>query len=282
MQPDIENDDSEMEMLLNEIPHLTPPHYHHHRHQRRLPRASPWPWPYPSPPPHDMHGHAMHGHGDDSDDVTKLVDRLQSTYIGKESVDPFGLERNLGGLARNSVMVAEIPNFGGLSPFSIRSKSHGFDPYWDSNALNLQSLTQSLSPVDGVAAGGFWTTRGAVDGGFYGYLHDSSLMGRSMSLVGLAKDQNGCRFLQRMVEHDVDSVFYGLIGHVGVLMMDPIGNYLMQKLFEACSSEQTTIILLVLTEDPAAIFRISLDCHGYFDNHSTLFCSFVLCFFYYV
>lgn len=37
---------------------------------------------------------------------------------------------------------------------------------------------------------------------------------------------------------------------------------MVQKLLDVCSDEQRTTILVVLTQDPATIFRISLDSHG--------------------
>lgn len=46
----------------------------------------------------------------------------------------------------------------------------------------------------------------------------------------LAKDQNGCRFLQKVFaqgsQEDVEKVFAEIIGHIGKLMVDPFGNYL--------------------------------------------------------
>ncbi|KAE8667901.1 putative pumilio-like protein 7 [Hibiscus syriacus] len=45
-------------------------------------------------------------------------------------------------------------------------------------------------------------------------------------------------------------------------MMNPFGNYLMQKLLEVCSEEQRTQILLMATEEPGQLVRISLNTHG--------------------
>ncbi|CAL9179919.1 unnamed protein product [Musa hybrid cultivar] len=91
------------------------------------------------------------------------------------------------------------------------------------------------------------------------------LMGVRGCMCYIAKDQRGCRFLQRKLDegkHQVDLIFNGVIDHAVELMVDPFGNYLMQKLLEVCSEEQLMEILLVLKEDPADFVKISLNIHG--------------------
>ncbi|XP_042009709.1 uncharacterized protein LOC121758366 [Salvia splendens] len=87
-----------------------------------------------------------------------------------------------------------------------------------------------------------------------GFIHD------------IAKDQHGCRILQRIFEQgtsqDVQIIFIEIIDHVVELMVNPFGNYLMQKLLEVCNEEQKTHILLRLTEEPGELVRISLNTHG--------------------
>ncbi|KAG6709858.1 hypothetical protein I3842_06G153700 [Carya illinoinensis] len=82
----------------------------------------------------------------------------------------------------------------------------------------------------------------------------------------LAKDQHGCRFLQRIFDggtpKDVQIVFNEIVNHVAELMMNPFGNYLMQKLLDVCNEEQRKQILLMVTEEPGQLVRISLDPHG--------------------
>ncbi|CDO97457.1 unnamed protein product [Coffea canephora] len=82
----------------------------------------------------------------------------------------------------------------------------------------------------------------------------------------IAKDQHGCRFLQRMFDEgtpqDVQVIFTEIIDHVVELMMNPFGNYLMQKLLEACNEEQRMQILLRVTAKPGELIRISLNTHG--------------------
>ncbi|XP_061350381.1 putative pumilio homolog 7, chloroplastic [Gastrolobium bilobum] len=82
----------------------------------------------------------------------------------------------------------------------------------------------------------------------------------------MAKDQHGCRFLQRMFDEgtpeDVQVIFEEIIDHVVELMVNPFGNYLMQKLLDVCNEEQRTQILLIITEEPGQLVRISLNTHG--------------------
>ncbi|XVE66541.1 hypothetical protein DITRI_Ditri08aG0087200 [Diplodiscus trichospermus] len=82
----------------------------------------------------------------------------------------------------------------------------------------------------------------------------------------IAKDQHGCRFLQRLfdegTQQDVQIIFKEIIDHVVELMMNPFGNYLMQKLLEVCNEEQRMQILLMATQEPGQLVRISLNTHG--------------------
>ncbi|CAJ1963495.1 unnamed protein product [Sphenostylis stenocarpa] len=86
------------------------------------------------------------------------------------------------------------------------------------------------------------------------------------SLYLMAKDQHGCRFLQRMFDEgapeDVQVIFSEIIDHVVELMMNPFGNYLMQKLLDVCDEEQRMQIILVVTQETGQLVRISLNTHG--------------------
>ena len=63
-----------------------------------------------------------------------------------------------------------------------------------------------------------------------------------LQVVGVAKDQNGCRFLQRKFEEGgaaaIAAVFPEILDNLIELMIDPFGNYLIQKLLDRCSEEQ--------------------------------------------
>ncbi|XP_050378028.1 putative pumilio homolog 7, chloroplastic [Argentina anserina] len=82
----------------------------------------------------------------------------------------------------------------------------------------------------------------------------------------LAKDQHGCRFLQKMLDEgtrqDVQLIFDRIINHVLELMTDPFGNYLMQKFLDMCNEQQRMQFVLKVTKEPGQLVTVSLDTHG--------------------
>ncbi|CAD6340695.1 unnamed protein product [Miscanthus lutarioriparius] len=85
-------------------------------------------------------------------------------------------------------------------------------------------------------------------------------------LYHLAKDQNGCRFLQRIFtegsQEDAQKVFDGVIEHIDELMVDPFGNYLIQKLLEQCNDNQKMHILYEITKIPGQLVKVACNMHG--------------------
>lgn len=63
-----------------------------------------------------------------------------------------------------------------------------------------------------------------------------------VQVLSVAKDQNGCRFLQRKFDEggaaSIAMVFPEVLDNLIELMVDPFGNYLIQKLLDRCSEEQ--------------------------------------------
>ncbi|XP_010917108.1 putative pumilio homolog 8, chloroplastic [Elaeis guineensis] len=91
------------------------------------------------------------------------------------------------------------------------------------------------------------------------------LMGIEGYMCYIAKNQHGCRFLQRKFDegrHFVDFIFDRIIDHIEELMVDPFGNYLMQKLLDVCSDGQRMRIIRKLMQDAEELVRISIDIHG--------------------
>ncbi|KAM2323045.1 hypothetical protein PS1_019926 [Malus domestica] len=82
----------------------------------------------------------------------------------------------------------------------------------------------------------------------------------------IAKDQYGCRFLQRMLDEgtsqDLQLIFDKIINHVFELMTNPFGNYLMQKLLDVCNEQQRMQFVISVTKEPGQLVRVSLDTHG--------------------
>ncbi|VVB08593.1 unnamed protein product [Arabis nemorensis] len=93
-----------------------------------------------------------------------------------------------------------------------------------------------------------------------------SMVGIYGSVYLMAKDQMGCRLLQKFVERGgfLDSmiIFEEVINHVIELGTDQFGNYFLQKLIQVCNEEQRTQILIMFTSKPGLLVTISLNTYG--------------------
>ncbi|OIW09451.1 hypothetical protein TanjilG_22725 [Lupinus angustifolius] len=83
----------------------------------------------------------------------------------------------------------------------------------------------------------------------------------------LAKEQGGSRVLQEIMkrlksQEEISFIFLELVYNVMELMMDPLGNYVFQKLVEICSEQQRTRIILVVTNSDFRFVNMCLDIHG--------------------
>ncbi|KAL9247643.1 hypothetical protein vseg_021056 [Gypsophila vaccaria] len=94
----------------------------------------------------------------------------------------------------------------------------------------------------------------------------SSLAEVKGNIYQMAKDQHGCRFLQKKFEdgsfEDLHTIFNEIIDHVVELMTNPFANYLIQKLLDVCSEEQRMKIVHGVTKDHGELVRICLNTHG--------------------
>lgn len=92
--------------------------------------------------------------------------------------------------------------------------------------------------------------------------HLSELSGRTLAV---ARDQNGCRFLQRKFDEGgssaVAEIFDELLPNLITLMTDPFGNYLFQKLVERCNDEQRMRVLREICVGTRLV-EVSLNTHG--------------------
>ncbi|KAK7351604.1 hypothetical protein VNO77_11177 [Canavalia gladiata] len=82
----------------------------------------------------------------------------------------------------------------------------------------------------------------------------------------LTNDQHECRTLQETMKELTDQefslVFLDLLNRVAKLMVDPFGNYVVQRMIEICSDEQRTQIILMVTQSNFQLVRICLSPHG--------------------
>jgi hypothetical protein len=77
------------------------------------------------------------------------------------------------------------------------------------------------------------------------------------------RDQSNCRLLQKKLDEGsksfTDKIFNGLMPSIGYYMNDPFGNYLCQKLFGQCDSEQLEIVIKLIQSD---VVSIATNLHG--------------------
>ncbi|XP_042492994.1 putative pumilio homolog 8, chloroplastic [Macadamia integrifolia] len=94
----------------------------------------------------------------------------------------------------------------------------------------------------------------------------SSLEDLRGRMVAVAKDQHGCRFLQKKFEEgrieEIEMIFAEVKDHVDELMVHPFGNYLVQKLSEICTEEQKLEIVHTITKEEFQLVTICLNSHG--------------------
>ncbi|KFM27418.1 Putative pumilio-like protein 8, chloroplastic [Auxenochlorella protothecoides] len=80
-----------------------------------------------------------------------------------------------------------------------------------------------------------------------------------------AKDQLGCRFLQKKFDEGggaaVEVVFGEILESLVELMVDPFGNYLVQKLLDRCSEEQRLAVLKRVAGG-GELVEVALNTHG--------------------
>ncbi|XP_076948632.1 uncharacterized protein LOC143620960 [Bidens hawaiensis] len=85
-------------------------------------------------------------------------------------------------------------------------------------------------------------------------------------IYAMAKDQNGCRILQTMLERStmegVEVMLSELVHFVSDLMKDQFGNYLVQKLVCMCTDDQKLRLILSLTRVPGDIILVCMNPHG--------------------
>ncbi|KAH3660343.1 hypothetical protein OGAPHI_006929 [Ogataea philodendri] len=91
----------------------------------------------------------------------------------------------------------------------------------------------------------------------------NTVLDETTDVLALSKDQYGCRFLQKKIDEDFTRnhslIFNGVYLHSAELMMDPFGNYLIQKLILNASVAE---LRLILTNIAPLIDTICRNQHG--------------------
>lgn len=92
----------------------------------------------------------------------------------------------------------------------------------------------------------------------------------SPEIIKLSKDQYGCRFLQKKLDEHVilnfearhenyEIIFKNVYPQIYELIIDPFGNYLVQKLIDYSSETDLNLVLVLLQYN---LFQISINQHG--------------------
>jgi len=101
-----------------------------------------------------------------------------------------------------------------------------------------------------------------MESGYYPYSLQSHTSMYTQALE-MAKDQMGCRLLQKKLEErnpfTIQTIYEQVVPSFAQLMVDPFGNYLCQKLMEVCEPESLEQILEKVCP---TITAISLNTHG--------------------
>ncbi|KAL6654038.1 hypothetical protein ACP70R_007503 [Stipagrostis hirtigluma subsp. patula] len=150
------------------------------------------------------------------------------------------------------------PTINGCNAMDQRVNGYGH------NHLNIQSNNSMhfdwLSPQ-------FWSSKSVSESAMgspqLNYDSVDEVVGR---ICAVAKDQNGCRFLQKVfaegTREDAEKIFAEIIENIGELMVDPFAHYLVQKILEGCSNDQRMRIIYEITKKPGELVKVSCNMHG--------------------
>ncbi|PVH14995.1 uncharacterized protein CXQ87_005274 [Candidozyma duobushaemuli] len=135
---------------------------------------------------------------------------------------------------------------------------------WDQQRLNgsLSLPSFSLEAKE--------TTPLKIDKDYLASVSKAPLSSLRSHVLRLAKDQYGCRFLQKRIDENVvpnrqarvanyEIIFKEVAPSLYELIIDPFGNYLVQKLVDYCSEADLDLMLDTLHNN---LFSVSINQHG--------------------
>ncbi|KAL9308425.1 putative pumilio 10 [Arabidopsis thaliana] len=175
----------------------------------------------------------------------------------QDSFNPNGFEEMMAFKDHRDFLLDHINEPIKRSPFL-----RGNDAFKGSLMFEGIRVSQILAAMEG--SGASYPDEPKINGGLP--LDLVSMVDIYGSVNLMARDQIGCRALQKLVEEgtvlDAKVIFLEIIDHVVELSMDPLGNYIVQKLLVVSDEEQRTMIVSVLTSKPRELIKICLNTYG--------------------
>ncbi|AEE31827.1 pumilio 10 [Arabidopsis thaliana] len=175
----------------------------------------------------------------------------------QDSFNPNGFEEMMAFKDHKDFLLDHINEPIKRSPFL-----RGNDAFKGSLMFEGIRVSQILAAMEG--SGASYPDEPKINGGLPLDLVSMVEIYGSVNLM--ARDQIGCRALQKLVEEgtvlDSKVIFLEIIDHVVELSMDPLGNYIVQKLLVVSDEEQRTMIVSVLTSKPRELIKICLNTNG--------------------
>ncbi|KAK4195324.1 armadillo-type protein [Triangularia verruculosa] len=178
-------------------------------------------------------------------------------YNGAQPMNPYA--NNLGMLMQNLNINNAPPQPQALQQQGIYTPAQGYTGY--SPQFNPPAATPRQPLHDSQAR--VMASRRVQDSEAMSRFQNMTLENAQGNIFSLAKDQHGCRFLQKQLENripaEINLIFNEVLPHVHELMIDPFGNYLCQKLLEYCNDDERTALIKNSTGD---MVTIALNQHG--------------------
>ena len=161
--------------------------------------------------------------------------------------------------------------------YGMQMMNMGMTPMHMTNPLAFQNQTQTFQPQSGYPSYGNYSNQGRFQDSQARVIQQRRLQNGDENarfsnvkleqlqgeILGLCKDQHGCRYLQKKLEErdpdQIHIIFIETHQHVVELMTDPFGNYLCQKLLEFCNDEQRTVLI---NNAAPEMVKIALNSHG--------------------
>ncbi len=161
--------------------------------------------------------------------------------------------------------------------YGMQMVNTGMTPMHMANPMAFQNQMQSFQPQPNYSAYANYSNQGRFQdsqtrviqqrrmqtGDENARFSNAKLEQLQGEILGLCKDQHGCRYLQKKLEErnpeHIHIIFIETYQHVIELMTDPFGNYLCQKLFEFCNDDQRSILI---NNAASEMVKIALNSHG--------------------